>query len=74
MKPTRPFTIVALAGICAIAAFSQDTRAQDANEASKIKKGYSIAPVPLNLAGTNHADAQPVAPVLVNLPDDSKPI
>lgn len=53
MKPTRVFTIVALAGICAMAAFSQDTRAQDANEASKIRKGYSIAPVPLNLAGKN---------------------
>lgn len=36
-----------------MAAFSQDTRAQDANEASKIRKGYSIAPVPLNLAGKN---------------------
>lgn len=55
MNTTRAFNILALATICTMTTFSQDTLAQDANEAARIKQGFAITPVPLNLTGKNPA-------------------
>src|SRR5687767_12358845 len=53
MNLTRSFNILALATICTITTFAQDTFAQDASEAARIRQGFLITPVPLNLTGKN---------------------